>query len=78
VSDVARWKRLGIFEEIVQKLKTTELNDTGLIISLDDENCPFLNEDNLCEIHKKYGYYAKPKGCRKFNCSEEPKIQTKW
>jgi Fe-S-cluster containining protein len=67
-SDVERWRRLGILEEVISKLKTTDYNDTGYVIELDDGVCPFLDEDNLCILHKRFGYYAKPKGCRKFNC----------
>ena len=30
----------------------------------DDGSCVFLDEDNLCIIHKRLGYQAKPLGCR--------------
>lgn len=70
-SDIERWKRMKIWHKVKSKLETTSENETGFIISLDGKNCGFLDKDNLCSLQKRYGYYAKPMMCRKFNCASE-------
>jgi len=69
-TDIEKWKEIGIWKDIRKKLETTSENESGYIISLDEKSCPFLNRENLCILHKKYGYYAKPKVCREFKCGE--------
>lgn len=72
-SDIERWKSMRIWLKLKCYLRITSENETGFIILLDEQDCPFLDSDKLCKLHKKYGYYAKPTNCRKFNCFLEVK-----
>ena len=38
----------------------------GALAKREDKSCVFLGEDNLCEIHRKYGLEAKPAACQLF------------
>ena len=72
--DIKKWIEYGIWDEIKGNLSMTTENKTGYLIDIDIANeggrCPFLDVDNLCWIHKKYGYAMKPLNCQKFLCSK--------
>jgi redox-regulated HSP33 family molecular chaperone/Fe-S-cluster containining protein len=64
--EVARLKSLEWLEEdAVGEKITTRIKGFEYLAHEDDGACVYLDtETNLCKIHKRFGFDAKPKGCR--------------
>ena len=65
-SEIARLKEFEWKEEDeVSEDITTTINGYEYLAHQDDGACVYLDtETNLCKIHKRFGFDAKPKGCR--------------
>jgi Fe-S-cluster containining protein len=65
-SEVARLKKLEWQDEdAVSDDITTTIKNYEYLAHRDNGDCVYLNsETNLCKIHNRFGFDAKPKGCR--------------
>lgn len=61
LNDVKRLEKLGFKPDYF-----IDLTKGNLLLKKNKDACVFLNKDNSCTIHKKYGYDSKPDVCKKF------------
>jgi Fe-S-cluster containining protein len=76
VNEIKKLEKLGF-----KKQDFVNINFNGPVLKFKNKKCFFLDDDNLCRIHKKFGYEYKPFICKKFPFPESicgiPKFSSK-
>ena len=61
-----RWEEHSDFQGVTTVQRTGWLSDDYHLAHRPDGSCVFLDVDGLCQIHKEFGFEAKPWQCRVF------------